>query len=358
MHRFLKQNSLYILLFTIFSLSLITKTKAQIYDTTKHFYTDYISSYKDSTLSLQLLATNKYTRFQLHYIPQNSKEQIMKFNPNESTHLGFGVDYKWLGFRLAFAMPFIFNDDKKYGRTTQLDLQAHIYSRKFVTDISFQAYKGFYIENPQQFDVSWHSNLPYPSRSDIRTQTASIDVFYIFNNERYSARAPYNQTEWQKKSAGSFITGGYLAYFHLRGDSSIVAVPINNVFSDSSKIVRANIEHLGWSMGYAYTLVIKRHYFLSLSLTPGVSMQLSNAKTTNHVAEENMLKIAMNFSGRFAAGYNGDTYYFGILSIWDNSTLNNSKIVKLQYSSGLVRVYFGRRLSAQKKLLPKLKQLF
>lgn len=340
--------SLSLILFLLFSLTKINTANGQIYDTIRHFYTDYISSYKDSLLSLQLLTTTKYSRFQLQYIPQDSPKRIMKFNPNESVHLGFGLDYKWIGLRLAFAMPFLFNDDKQYGKTNQLDLQAHIYSRKFVIDLTMQAYRGFYIENADQYIPEWQQNQKYPVRRDIRTQSASANILYIFNHERFSARAPFNQTEWQKKSAGSFVIGGYFAYFHLRGDSSIVAVPANIFFTDSSKIVKANIEHLGWSLGYAYTLVIKRNIFISLSLNPGIALQMSNTRTENHIADANLLKLSLNLNGRFAAGYNGEKYYFGVLSTWENFSLNNSKIVKLQYSSGLIRVYVGYRFLTKK----------
>lgn len=337
--------------FLLLFLHIPTWSNAQTYDTINRVYADYIASFKDSAFGLQLITSNKYCRFQLQYHPNPGTDHIMKFRPNESTLLGFGIDYKWLGLRFAFGMPWIRNDDKKYGKTTQIALQAHIYSRKFISDLYLQSYKGFYIDNPEQFNSNawqWNSEMPYPSRRDINTQSAGINFNYVFNNERLSLRSSFNQTEWQKKSAGSVLTGANFSYFHLSADSSIVAIPTNNMFNDSAKITNVHISQLGWTIGYAYTLVIKRHIFITLSLNPGIALQVSNTEAKNHKMEEQMLKIAFFGNARFSFGYNGEDYFYGIMTVVDSYNLNSSSSLKMQFSNGLFRLFFGRRFGLKK----------
>lgn len=347
-----RRNGLFYLLqiaFVLYFFIFPAHAKAQTYDTLNKVYSDYITSYKNSAFGLQFITSNKYTRFQLQYFPNPSTERIMKFRPNESTHLGFGIDYRWLGLRLAFAMPFLKNDDNKYGKTRQLDLQAHVYSRKFITDAYWQSYRGFYIENPLHFNPDWNESFAYPSRRDIRTQTVGASLNYVFNNERLSMQSSFKQTEWQKKSAGSVLTGANFSYFHLRADSSIVAVPRNNLFNDSSEITNVNISQIGWTIGYVYTLVIKRHFFGTLSLNPGMALQTSRTRTEDQNKETRLLKFAFFGNGRFSFGYNGESYFCGIMAVWDRYTLNASSILRMQYSNGMFRFFFGKRFGFRKK---------
>src|SRR5690606_33339924 len=75
----------------------------------------------------------------------SSQWPSFRYRPNTSLNFGFGLTYNAFTLNLAYGFPFLNRNHDQRGQTKYLDLQSHIYSRKFVTDIFGQFYKGFYI---------------------------------------------------------------------------------------------------------------------------------------------------------------------------------------------------------------------
>lgn len=306
--------------------------------------TDYVEDLSDK-LAVRIYGINKYNRFSLYDITGNTS---VMYNPNESTNLGVGVNYKWFGLGVAFNLHFMNDDDDIYGKTDRFDFQVNVFTRKYVVDSYLQYYKGYYIQNPEDIYNKWTAGMPYPQRPDIFTSTLGVSFMWVFNHKKYSSRAAFIQTELQKKSAGSFIGGAYISLFNTQGDSSYVPSVLEDQFSDRLKITGATVSNLGISFGYAHTFVIWKKLYLSLALVPGISVQSYSINREGNEAPEENSNIALKSVGRFAIVRNARKSFFGLSVNGDNVSLSRKKDDlqdQITYSVGAVRIFYGRRFS-------------
>ena len=79
---------------------------------------------------------------------------LLKYRPNENVNLGLGFNYKWLGIGTAFNFIFLNNDSEIYGKSSSVDLQGDIYAESTIFTVNAQTYKGFFLENMNDYDTS------------------------------------------------------------------------------------------------------------------------------------------------------------------------------------------------------------
>lgn len=314
----------------------------RLYDSTKSIYTDYIVNYSDS-ISISLLTSGKFSKFQIASNLHNSKEsKTLQYTPNSSTALGIGFDYKWFGLSVSFSLPKSNASKIKFGNTKQMDFQTNIYLHRFIFDGNLTTYKGYYVENPAEFDTSWNNTLPYPYRKDIRTASLGAGFCYVANADKFSYKAAFTTTERQKKSAGSWIFGCFFSIYDLSADYNIIDYAKNYLLNDSAKIISATIANIGVSVGYAYTLAWRR-YYLCFSFVPGLAYQSSYFRIENNASDINKSGLNVRTQARFAFGYSSDFYYWGFAAVSDKYQLQNSTTSQLKYSFGTAKLFFGWR---------------
>jgi hypothetical protein len=337
---FFKLATLVIILFSSqFSFSqeqIIKKTK---YDTL------YIISYSNllTTKATFIIRGNNFN------IYDKTSKRSLKYKPNESLAMGFAGYHKKVGLELAFNLPFINNDNDKYGKTYQRDLHASRYGRKTIIDLNLQSYKGFYIENAKELNPSWNSKFdPYPKRPDISTLALGGSFYYILNSSRFSYRAAFIQDEAQKQRAGSLLLGGYLNFFNLQSDSSIIPKQLQSAFNDRALLIKGKTLTFGAGVGYAYTIVIRKHFFITLSAIPGIALVNFEGQKENMDYFYSKTKIALRSQIRFATGYNGGKFYAGLNLTTDNISMDNSEQSSINYHLGNIRFYAGRRFDLSK----------
>ncbi|RFS24920.1 DUF4421 domain-containing protein [Chitinophaga silvatica] len=279
----------------------------------KWFKTENDSAYiADHTedITFRLYGSRKYTKYDI--IDRKEKNDIL-YRPNTPFNIGFGANYRFIGVNLGFNLPFINRQNDKYGQTKYLDLQSHIYLRKIVVDFYGQYYKGYYIANPDVVYGKEYAKLnPYPQRPDLRNVDFGLNVQYVFNDKRFSYRAPNLQNEYQRRSSGSLIVGGEMFLGRIKGDSSLVPSNMKDtMFLHDLRFYKTNISSLAANVGYAHTFVVRQHFFLSLSLTAGLG---GNANT--FFLEDGSIKhnVGLQFSNtvRASVGYNSHRYFAGI----------------------------------------------
>ena len=171
--------------FLLLFCSIITKLQAQTevenYPRRGNYDSAYIQTYVDQ-LIIRGLGIKKSNRLSV----KNSKsEQVLSFRPNENLNLGFGFNYKFIGLNLAFDLPFVNNDDSKYGHTSIFDLQLTIFAPTFGLNAYYQTYKGFYIDEPQKGNPNWTEQMAYPQRPDLRTAHAGLEFYYVFRTNLF-----------------------------------------------------------------------------------------------------------------------------------------------------------------------------
>jgi len=337
------------LIILIFSFLLLGESYSQgiLKKLTGETDTNYVESYLDH-LTSRLFASIKSAGISLG--DDRINQQIV-YHPNEPLILGIGANYGVLGVNIGFNFPFVNNDDHKYGETDYLDLQTHIYLRSLTLDLYMQYYKGYHQTDPNDWYTDWPTIDTLPKRPDLQSISLGLNGQYIFNDNKFSLRAPFLQNEWQKKSAGSFLLGGNIFFADIKGDSSLI--PSNGgdtTFFDGLHFSQYRIINGGPVAGYAHTFVVKKHFFLTLMLVGGLSGGGSWAYTsTKNEADRSGFTVAGNLTGRVAAGYNSRRVFVGV-SYLGILIRNQSPIPQtwLGYNTGMFRFNLVYRFRLKK----------
>ncbi len=336
----------FLLLFSTNCLSTLL-AQEELPDTPK-YDTNYIIDLSDK-LSVRVYGISKHNKFEIN---ESETEQTVKYSPNSNLNFGVAFNYKWFGFGVAFNIPFINNDDHKYGKTKRFDAQTNIFTNSLAIDIYYQYYKGFYVENPGSYLPDWKPEYPHPQRSDIVTTGIGGSCLYAFNYKKYSAKATFVQTEMQKKSAGSFLLGGYFSWFKVLGDSSFIPFELIDNFDSTRHFNHLSVFGIGIAGGYSHTFVIWKKLYISLTLVPGGAIQSFDMKYQNGIAENKSGSfLSGRLSGRFALVWNSEKWYTGFTTISDNFIGNASKDLKnsMSYQVGVIRFFYGRRFTIKGK---------
>lgn len=251
---------------------------------------------------------------------QDKDDEEISYKPNTPYGIGLGITYK--KFSISGSYGFDFMRDKKKGNTKSIDFQYHYYGRKFVLDLFLQDYKGLFTDNDEKDGVYTH----YP---DIHLKQYGAFAQYVFNGNKFSYRAAFDQDEKQLKSVGSFLLGGGIYFNEAKADSSMVFVDKNYL---------SNFQ-FGISLGYAYTWVINKRVYISGSLAVGANI---GAESIDKFRKEKA-KIYPTIFPRFSAGYNHDSWSVGLYVLNNRVYVLYSDISKLSFDTGAIQLSFIKR---------------
>ena len=311
--------------------------------------TNYITSYV-TDFTTRIFSSVKYSQMGYN---DNLVGKSLAYKPNNRLLFGVGVNHGFLGLNIGVNFPFVNQDDDKYGETKYYDFTLRVFSRRFNTTLYLQNYRGFYLRNTKDMIPGWEEGDPYYIRGDIRSYSIGLDINYIFNSSRFSCRAAVLQNEWQKKSAGSFLVGGSLFYNVTTGDSSIVPKDLYyGLFYNDLKFDVSTIFSMGPTFGYAYTFVIKKHFFILGSINGSVNIGYTELHL---VQNEDKIKsgtvAGLRTEVLLSAGYNSDRWYFGF-TFFDMTIATQAPIDErsISYQTGMYRFNIVRRFATNKPI--------
>lgn len=337
---------LYLFVFILFFFSVSAQSQveldANVVDTTTDF--EYYEDQSDKLL-LKVMSVVKTNRQE---ILNTNNQQSIKLSPLGRTSLGFGFNYKWLGLGIAFGLPASAEEERIYGKTSRFDFQLNIYSKKFVVDAFAQQYNGLYIENPNELTI-WNKE-EFPQRDSMQTNSVGIAGFYVFNNKKLSYKAAYVRNAIQKKSAGSFLLGGYYNIDYAGFDQGATSFFLPNDFPqavrDSFTINTYQSINYGVSFGYTYTFVFWKRWFVNLTLLPGVGAQ--NLTVYNSGVKEIIRGSATRVAGRIAVGYENKHISIGLTSFGTTGNFEYNQY-EIEPSTQNVRFFIAKRFNVKKK---------
>lgn len=305
--------------------------------------TNYILD-KSDRFSLYLFSSGKYNQLELS---KESFEHPLKLSPNANMSLGLGFSYKWIGLSLGISFPFMNKDNRVYGKTNRFDFQLNTYSKKIVFDTHLQYYKGFYVNNVTKLLPSWRiDSLGYPLLPDMETVSMGMNGYYIFNNKKFSYRSVFLHNEIQKKSAGSFILGGFWSFNYGGSPTHFLSddIQLTNRYDTIFNLVAYKAFHWGIAIGYAHTFVLWKQFFIHLSFVPKLGFYRVTTGTIEN--NEGVISVANKFGSgldfRIASGGEHSHFYWGITGV----TTNYNYIAKgwtITPSIGNVKIFIGKR---------------
>lgn len=297
--------------------------------------TTYFRSFRGAFIGRVYLSRN-YTLFKL--VPPGNLP-AMTYHVNTPLNIGLGFTYQSFSVSVSHGLHFLQSDQSK-GRTQATNILVHLYRRKWIMDAMGQFYRGYYL-GPR--GLAAPGGEGFYLRPDIRMQLVGISAYRIMNDKRFSYGAGLAQNGWQQKSAGSFMWGGQAYYSSTAGDSAFAPSSIDSLYN-LKNIHKFHVFEMGPGIGYAYTLVYDRHYFLLGSLN--VNLNLRFSREIGNGIRADAIGFSSNFIARVGCGYNSSRW--GIHLIWIYSTIRaEGKFSDYAYQtgSGTYRLVYARRLA-------------
>ncbi len=254
--------------------------------------------------------------------------------------VGLALDYKWLSLEYSLALPLAQQP------SWQRSFRTGITGKKLWAKTFWQEYKGLSNNAIDTLDAP-NANA---FRQDIYAQMFYLRVMYAFNKKTYSHLASLFQVDRQTKSAGTWAIGMSYTKNYIQADSALVSYEENPKQKSELDVIRVGSGFISFQGGYAHTFVMKKKWFIHLSLFPAFSLQRNHVKYAN--GETRKFDLVFGFNNEFQTifGYNDDKFFGGIkiqnLSFFDNLDVDSF----YSYSLTQVRLFAGFRLPKRYKL--------
>jgi hypothetical protein len=310
------------------------------------FQDDHDSSYYSTYRSM--LTGRAYLSRKYNVLSFNPPAPVQSFQYRATTSLNLGIGATYHAFTLNIGIGISkFNPDNEKGHTKYLDLQGHFYARKWNVDLLGEFYHGLYL-TPE--GLAAPAGEKYYLRPDMGLSLIGIAFYRALNEKKFSYQAGLLQNEWQKKSAGSILIGGEIYYGAIYGDSTLVPDIIDPKAS-ALAIDRFHFFNFGPGIGYAYTLVIKEHFFILGSATINLAFRYSTEISSQHEEHGSHLGFQPNYILHAGGGYNSNQWDLSFLWV-DTELFTKGETSNYNYTAGVgnYRLVYARRFSLDRKI--------
>ena len=265
--------------------------------------------------------------------------QGVAYVPSFAPRLGPRVLWKEVGITMTFALPIPEAERHRRGTSDMTEVLLNSYWRQNAIDIYYLRVKGFYVTSPFR-ELSVNKPERFPQLPEALVTSFGFNWYYVYNPERYSLKAAFDQSEFQTESGGSWLISPF--YNHLEislgtrfvpgiGDQSIQGIP---------ELASGRMDTLGASGGYGYSYIDGRFFLSGLAAVgPGIQYQKigrSNDKDVKNVS------VAVKINVNASIGWNTQEYVGGMKFLLDSLSSNVSGT---EIASNLVsgQIFFGAR---------------
>ena len=244
-----------------------------------------------------MIRLNLDTNLEKYILSQEGNDK-MELSINNKTRTSVSIDYRAISATLSFSPKFIpgNNEDDLKGKSSYTDLSFRFFPKRFIQTLYYKKVKGFYVENMKDLFPEWQETDTYKQFPDLKVLSFGGTTSYVLNTN-FSAKSLYTQSEWQKKSSGSWSP--YLDY-----DVSFFT---NTIMEEKRKEVQYKI---GANMGYFYNWIIRDKVNVAPYLSVGLGGQFSSSRQGNE-QKENEQFVTLRMEGGLHVGYNSDRFLFG-----------------------------------------------
>lgn len=297
--------------------------------------TSRLVSYADKII----IKVNVDTQTDAFTLIDNRDQNDFTITPNSNYRLFLSLDYQFLGASIGFAPTFFTDNQDEFlkGESSFENYQFRFFLGQWVQGIYYKKIKGYYVENTQDYIPDWEEGVdPYIQFSNLKNYRWGMSTSYVFN-KNFSYRNVTYQTEWQKKSAGSFIPSLYYDY---------------NKFSFSIEDVYSEEENFNARLAlvYHYTYVFKEHWFLSANLGPSIGFRYSEETTKDNSTTLNDYHTYFTrfLEGGLQLGYSSKRVIVGCRFHFNSNWYNQDRNVSVSNDSFYGLAYIGYRFNTPK----------
>lgn len=313
----------------------ITKNAHKILDKTEGVIEKYLDA-KDSIY----ITPNKYNftvmpqysyNFEYYRFSAGNGSQGFTLMPDISSKAGLYIGWRWL------FIGYSFNLDKG---APQRDFNFSFYTSKIGIDLFYRKRdKGFRVRSHKGFSGEADKYLnENKGIGGLTVRQKGVNVYYIFNNKKFSYPAAYSQTTIQRISAGSFILGINYNEQSFSFDHSKLSPVIQKQLAPELKFKYIKYKDFGVNFGYSYNWVFAHNCLANISVTPAIGYK----NTSLRMSDSNEILSNINFDliTRAAIVYNNGKYFAGA-SVISHTYSYRKEALSILNGFGVINIYAG-----------------
>jgi hypothetical protein len=304
--------------------------------------------------SVMLQATYNYDYYRLSTIGRG--RQSISFAPTPTIKLGPYFGWRWVFLGYTFDLRQV---DLSSNSTT---FDFSFYSAQIGADIYYRRtgsnYKVRNVDLGHGIDTHALEEVPFDG---INVGITGVTAYYIFNHQRFSYPAAFNQSTCQKISCGSWMVGaGYLRnsidFDHERLQSLVdERMPGQQVKLDSGLMFNSvKYYDVNVSVGYGYNWVFARNWLLGASLSVALAYKNSYSESEDNeshgfnIQNFNIANVYVDGIGRFGIVWNNTRWYAGASAIVRAYNYHNERFAANNIF-GKLNVYVGYNFGARSR---------
>lgn len=239
------------------------------------------------------------------------------------TTFSIGASYRGVGLSIAF------NPFKLKGESKDYEFNLNIYNNRWGVDIAYQDTKTL-----SGTILTGDSHSFQLTKDMISMRMLYITGYYAFNHRRFSYPAAFTQSFIQKRSAGSWLAG-----FSYQGGRMKTTL---NIPEDAPQL-REYVGHFALGGGYAYNLVVARHWLFHVTAMPTIIIgNYFNIQVDNERKDMDTRFPDFILTGRLAIVRNFKKCFAGATLMVTHSILDNENM-EANYWRWRARLVFGYR---------------
>ena len=307
------------------------------------FDTLYISP---NRYNYALMATH-FSNFEYYSVTSEFPQpQKLSFSPNPHNKIGLYFGWRWIFLGWSVDIDDIYRKTNRKNKGTEFDLS--LYSSKLGVDIFYRRtgnnYKihkirGFYDEIPSDYSEDF---------SGLKVDIKGLNLYYIFNNRKFSYPAAFSQSTNQRRNAGTFIAGFSISKHNLDFDYQQLPAYIQERMNPGMKVNKIKYTNANISFGYAYNWVFARNCLACLSLTPAIAYKASDVDAETQEGKAWYSKFNLDFLLRAGVVYNNGKYFVGTSFVGKNYNYHRNNF-SLDNGFGTLQVYAGFNFHPRKE---------
>ena len=285
------------------------------------FDTLYISP---NRYNYALMATH-FSNFEYYSITSELPQpQKLSFSPNPHNKIGLYFGWRWIFLGWSVDVNDIFKKGTRKNRGTEFDLS--LYSSKLGVDIFYRRTGNDYkIHKIRGFSDDIPSNYS-EDFSGIKVDIKGLNLYYIFNNRKFSYPAAFSQSTNQRRNAGTFIAGFSISKHHLDFDYTALPGFIQEAMNPAMKV----------------------NCLACLSLTPAIAYKASDVDAETNEAKAWYGKFNLDFLVRAGIVYNTGKYYVGTSFVGKNYNYHRNNF-SVDNGFGTLQIYAGFNFNLRKE---------
>lgn len=291
----------------------------------KRVSNEYVELYDDD-VKLRLGFSNSFNSFHIKD-PADNLDFTLAPNQRIKTTLTFA--YKFIEFDIGYTPKFIrFNkDDNEKIKSSFYNIGARFYFGKWIQNVEHSRTKGFYVDKD---DIGATENVLFPS---FQVSRYGGSTAYLFN-PNFSFRAIYKQSEWQKKSVGSFVPSINYNYTQIKNDTP-----------GTDHIIDVAI-----GPAYYYNWVIDNRFLVAPGVYGGVGYNHTKTVYEDATPDEVVDGISLQTQLRLTLSYNSEKFYTGATASLNTFYYDTDPKIHLQDRQQFFEFYVGYRFKGPEKV--------